>query len=66
MVLLLRRWQPQRTLVIVADSSYAAIELLACCQRRAVKATLVTRCAACGPLRRHRLRPLSGAVAARA
>jgi hypothetical protein len=43
MVLLLRRWQPQRTLVIVADSSYAAIELLACCQRRAVKATLVTR-----------------------
>jgi hypothetical protein len=43
MVLLLRRWYPRRTLVVVADSSYAAIELLARCRRAAVTVTMVTR-----------------------
>jgi hypothetical protein len=43
LVLLLRRWQPRRTLVLVADSTYAAIELLAHCCRTPVQATMITR-----------------------
>lgn len=43
MIVLLRRWYPRRTLVIVADSSYAAIDLLAHCGRGAVQATMITR-----------------------
>jgi DDE superfamily endonuclease len=43
MTLLLRRWFPTRALVVVADSSYAALELLARCSRAPVAATLITR-----------------------
>jgi hypothetical protein len=38
-----RRWLPGRLLVVVADSSYAAIELLAACQGLAKPVTLITR-----------------------
>jgi hypothetical protein len=37
----LRRWLPRHPLVVVADSSYAALELLAACQ--ALSVTMVTR-----------------------
>ncbi len=37
------RWLPGRALVVVADSGYAAIELLAWCQRRPAPVTLITR-----------------------
>src|ERR671938_1673378 len=33
LILQLRRWLPERTLVVVADSTYAVIELLAACCR---------------------------------
>jgi hypothetical protein len=39
----LRRWLPDRTLVAVADSSYAVIELLAACVGLAQPVTLITR-----------------------
>ena len=42
-LLLLRRWLPGRALVVVADSGYAAIELLARCARLANPLALVTR-----------------------
>jgi len=38
-----RRWLPARALVVVADSGYAAIALLACCARLARPVTVVTR-----------------------
>jgi len=41
MIRQLRRWIPQRPIVMVADSSYAALELLAACQTLSV--TVVTR-----------------------
>lgn len=37
------RWLPGRALIVVADSGYAAIELLAWCQRRPTPVTLITR-----------------------
>jgi hypothetical protein len=43
MIRQLRRWLPQRPIVIVADSSYAALELLAACQTLAEPVTMVTR-----------------------
>ncbi len=39
----LRRWLPDRALVVVADSTYAASDLLAACQRLPAPVTLVTR-----------------------
>ena len=39
----LRRWLPGRALVVVADSTYAVIELLAACAGLAEPATVVTR-----------------------
>ena len=42
-LLLLRRWLPERALVVVADSGYAAIELLARCVRLANPLALITR-----------------------
>ncbi len=42
-LLLLRRWLPERTIVVVADSGYAAIALLARCTRLARPVTAVTR-----------------------
>ena len=43
LILQLRRWQPERTLVVVADSTYAVIELLAACQRLVCPVTMITR-----------------------
>ena len=37
------RWLPGRALVVVADSGYAALELLAWCQRLPAPVTLITR-----------------------
>ncbi|GAC1650554.1 MAG: hypothetical protein NVS4B9_41430 [Ktedonobacteraceae bacterium] len=39
----LRRWLPDRYLVVVADSAYAVSELLACAQRMSQPVTVVTR-----------------------
>jgi hypothetical protein len=41
MIRQLRRWLPRRPIVVVADSSYAALELLAVCQTLSV--TVITR-----------------------
>lgn len=43
MLLQLRRWLPDRPLVVVGDSSYAVIDLLARCQALSVPITFVTR-----------------------
>jgi hypothetical protein len=43
MVFQVRQWLPERVLVIVADSSYAALELLAACQGLQQPVTMVTR-----------------------
>ncbi len=43
MMLQLRRWLPDRHVVVVADSTYAAIELLAACAGLAAPVTLLTR-----------------------
>jgi DDE superfamily endonuclease len=39
----LRRWLPDRYLVAVADSTYAALELLAACAQRATPVVVITR-----------------------
>jgi DDE superfamily endonuclease len=38
-----RRWLPERTLLVVADTSYAALELLAWCARQVRPLTVITR-----------------------
>jgi hypothetical protein len=38
-----RRWLPHRALIVVADSNYAALELLAWCARQARPLTMITR-----------------------
>jgi hypothetical protein len=38
-----RRWLPERALIVVADSSYAALELLAWCARQVRPITVITR-----------------------
>jgi hypothetical protein len=43
MILQLRRWLPTRQLVIVADSTYAVLELLARCSRLPDPVVLITR-----------------------
>jgi hypothetical protein len=43
MLIQVRRWLPKRLLVVVADSSYAALELLAACQGLPRPITLITR-----------------------
>jgi hypothetical protein len=43
MIKQLRRWLPARSLVIVGDSSYAALDLLAACQTLLPAVTFVTR-----------------------
>jgi hypothetical protein len=43
MLLQLRRWLPERSLVAVADSTYAALELLAACARLPKPVVVVTR-----------------------
>ncbi len=42
-ILQLRRWLPNRPLVLVADSSYAVLDLLHFCQSLAQPVTLITR-----------------------
>jgi hypothetical protein len=43
LLLLVRRWWPDRAIVAVADSSYAALELLARCQAWPQPVTVITR-----------------------
>ena len=43
MILQLRRWLPDRAIVVVADSSYAVLELLHRCRRLLRPVTMVTR-----------------------
>ena len=43
MILQLRRWLPDRALVVVADYSYATLEVLHACQRLAQPVTMITR-----------------------
>ncbi len=43
MIKQVRRWVPKRRLVIVGDSAYAALELLAACQALSEPVTVVTR-----------------------
>lgn len=43
MIFQLRRWIPQRQLVVVADYSYAALDLLHACQQLPNPVTLITR-----------------------
>jgi hypothetical protein len=43
MIIQVRRWLPNRALVVVADSTYAAIELLAVCVGLSVPVAMITR-----------------------
>ena len=43
MVMQLRRWLPQRPLVLVGDGGYAVLDLLHCCQSLREPVTLITR-----------------------
>jgi hypothetical protein len=43
MIVQLRRWLPDRTLIVVADSTYAVLELLAACGGLPSPVTLITR-----------------------
>jgi hypothetical protein len=43
LLLVVRRWWPERPLVAVADSTYATLPLLASCRRRAALITFITR-----------------------
>lgn len=43
LLLLVRRWWPDRPIIAVADSSYAALELLAACQVGPQPVTVITR-----------------------
>lgn len=43
MIVQLRRWLPNRSLVLVADSSYAALDLLSFCQSMTRPVTFITR-----------------------
>ncbi len=43
LLLLLRRWQPEREIVAVADGTYAALELLDHCRRLTEPITFITR-----------------------
>jgi len=43
MIMLLRRWLPQRQLVLVGDNGYAVLDLLHCCQSLREPVTLIAR-----------------------
>jgi hypothetical protein len=43
LLLVVRRWWPERAVVAVADSTYAALDFLAACQARAHPVTVITR-----------------------
>ena len=49
-IIQLRRWLPNRTVVVVADSSYAALDLLAFCQSMSSPVTFITRLRMDAPL----------------
>ena len=51
MILQLRRWLPQRPLVLVGDGGYAVLDLLHCCQSLAQPVTLIA-CAWTPPIPR--------------
>lgn len=38
-----RRWLPERSLVVVADAGYSVLDLLHCCQQKRLRVTMVTR-----------------------
>jgi hypothetical protein len=43
LLLVVRRWQPKREIVAVADGTYAALELLDCCRRLSNPITFISR-----------------------
>ena len=43
MIMQLRRWLPQRSLVLVGDNGYAVLDLLHCCQSLREPITLIAR-----------------------
>ena len=43
LILQLRRWLPQRPLVLVGDNDYAVLDLLHCCQSLCEPVTLIAR-----------------------
>jgi hypothetical protein len=43
LLVVVRRWWPDRPLVAVADSTYAALEFLAACRARSARVTVITR-----------------------
>ncbi len=43
MIMLLRRWLPHRSLVLVGDNGYAVLDLLHCCQSLREPVTLIAR-----------------------
>jgi hypothetical protein len=43
LLLLVRRWQPEREVVAVADDEYASLKLLYCCRRLKNPITFITR-----------------------
>ena len=43
MAIPLRRWLPQRQLILVGDNSYAVLDLLRCCQSLREPVTLIAR-----------------------
>jgi len=43
MIVQLRRWLPERALIVVADSTYAVLELLAACLSLPTPVTIITR-----------------------
>jgi hypothetical protein len=43
LVVKIRRWQPDRSIILVGDGAFAAMPLLQRCQRQGVKVTLVAR-----------------------
>src|SRR5205814_8826987 len=43
MIIQVRRWLPDRAIVVVADSSYAVLKLLSCSAQLEVPVTMITR-----------------------
>lgn len=43
LICLVRRWLPDRQIVVVGDGAYAAVPLIQHCQRKNIRVTLVSR-----------------------
>lgn len=43
LICLVRRWLPDRQIVVVGDGAYAAVALIQHCQRKNIRVTLVSR-----------------------